>query len=408
MNFAMEKREKEDKADVVNPIALEFDDVAGSDFAITSASKTVAHPRVPVDRKLQETQNVGWATNGWFSPDARTLATASKANQLVVHDLQSGSATVAVDHPCSIMTTAVSPLGDLCCIGDDSGALVVFQLDLATFPLKQLWECKNGHKHTGEVVSALFSSDGRFLYACRGNGVRVHDAIAGGDPKRTLQIGRAASLGNVLKTESLSLSGDLLAVRWSERESPDGHDIQRSFITIWRVSKGFEEISEAFECRQSDWSLQNCALRPGGKQLALVPPHADENCGDIELRALPGAAELQLEPIVLGSTICHFVRCLQYSPDGGLLAVAHANEEFEIFDTHTLAPVRRLVKSLSDGAACLFSPAGDVLACAGTNCGYWTLFDVKTPVRAARAWLSRHRKKTLLGYSPVHNTPVLL
>ena len=126
----------------------------------------------------------------------------------------------------------------------------------------------------------------------------------------------------------------------------------------------------------------------------MPPAHSDSDgvSGSIELHTLPGRStssdfsSCAHDRLLLPSSKSHQSRCLAYSPDGKLLVVAHKNDDFEIFDMDTYALVHRLNKNMSDGCMCVFSPAGDVLACAGTNCGYWTLFDVKPPVRAGASF----------------------
>ena len=122
-----------------------------------------------------------------------------------------------------------------------------------------------------------------------------------------------------------------------------------------------------------------CALRPDGKQLAYVPPHTnlispDGARGDVLLQPLPEGA-----PITLRSANESMVHGLVYSPDGTLLLVGHDDHEFELIDVETLAPIARFLKDMSGGFQAAFSPAGDVIAIAGTSCGYSTLFDVAPP-----------------------------
>ena len=193
-------------------------------------------PRVPVSH-IQVTENVGWATEGWFSPDARTLATAGKANQLTLHDLQTGAATVAVVRPSQILSTAVSPRGNCCCTGDASGFLAVFELGLSSYPLKQRW----AHQHPGKVQSTCFNSDGRLLFVvCNpGDGVYIHDAIAGGEPKRKLRVGSAS------QAQYLVFSGDLLAAVCVACKEDDRDREQQGLVRSRLISKKLDRLLNA-------------------------------------------------------------------------------------------------------------------------------------------------------------------
>ena len=109
----------------------------------------------PPDRKLQHrTKSVGWATHGWFTPDATVLATAGRYKMLELHDLRTGEATVAAKVPTIISTTAVSPLGDLCCTGEVSGCVTVFALESSPPAVTKRWE----YSHAKKVADAIHIS----------------------------------------------------------------------------------------------------------------------------------------------------------------------------------------------------------------------------------------------------------
>ena len=239
--------------------------------------------------------------------------------------------------------------------------------------MSEQWEWK----HEAKLVSALFTgvvgtgkTSPSLIVLTEDATIHVHNSEMGGAPYRTIDSG-----SNVHGISMALAGGHLAALRSSDKHG--------NLIHVWRIASDFEEINEYQAAELCMWALgstSGLALSPDGMQLALIP-RREINSGDVELHPVATAkagADLP-SPFELPSATNSAVGSISYSSDGALLAVAHQNSEVEIFDLASRSPLRLVFKNMSDGACCFFSPASDVLAVAGTNCGFWTIFDVKPP-----------------------------
>jgi|GEM_PF-1453709 len=330
-----------------------------------------------------------------FSPDGGLLACSAMSGVARLWDVRTGrEIRQFTGHTELVHSVAFSPDGLL--LATSGGDNTV-----------RLWGVATGHQirlFTGHSL-VVFSSDGRFLAACKAEDLYDSDGrlcgtnINGGmvglwDVATGQEIRRLAGHDSVVQSMAFSPDGRLLAT-----SSGDGG------VTLWNVATG-EEVRSFFGTTDIASSV---AFSPDGLTLAIggwgVVRLVDLATGqqtctrigkgspspvvfspDAQLFAecSVGAGPLRLWDVATGREIHQFadgtdsVWSAAFSPDGRLLAGSTMSGTVQFWDVATGREIRQLTDApTSDVKALAFSPDSQLLAI-GSSTGAVRLRDVAT------------------------------
>ncbi|HEY3139286.1 MAG TPA: hypothetical protein VGL29_24915 [Blastocatellia bacterium] len=360
-----------------------------------------------------------------FSPDGRTLASASEDETVKLWDVQSGQELKMLEgHTDSVSSVAFSPNGRMLASASDDWTVKLWDVQSGQ-------ELKTLHRHKAQVVSVAFSPDGRILASAswdqtvklwdaqsgqelktlKGHGDSVVQSVAFSPDGRTLASANGETLklwdaqsGQELKTLEghshsvvsvafspdgrtlASASYDNTVKLWDVKSgqelktlaqyaesfrtvafSPDGRTLASggldNTVTLWDVQSG-QKLKTLEGHRDSVWSV---AFSPDGRTLASASEDKTVKLWDVqslkELKPLEGHKS--------------YVLSVAFSPDGGRLASASADKTVKLWNAHSGQELKTLEGHSNSVWSVAFSPDGLTLASASEDTSV-KLWDVQS------------------------------
>ncbi|PYI20500.1 YVTN repeat-like/Quino protein amine dehydrogenase, partial [Aspergillus violaceofuscus CBS 115571] len=265
-----------------------------------------------------------------FSPDGRTLASASADKTIKLWDTATGvEQRTLTGHADSVNSVAFSPDGRTLASASPNDETI------------KLWNTATGVEqrpltgHSDSVNSVAFSPDGRTL------------ASASWD--KTIKLWDMAT-----GVEQRTLTGHSNTV-FSVTFSPDGRTLASASadetIKLWDTATGVEQRTLTGHAG----TVNSVTFSPDGRTLASASPNAEiiklwDTATGVEQRTLTGHSDS--------------VNSVTFSPDGRTLASASDDETIKLWDTATGVEQRTLTGHSGTVISVTFSPDGRTLASA--------------------------------------------
>ena len=332
----------------------------GRTLATASYDRTVrlwnvADPKRPKPLGKPLTGHTSWVSSAVFSPDGRTLASAADDGTIRLWDVTDPGrpqplARPLTGHDGTIYLIAFSPDGrTLASVGDDH---TVRLWDVADPKRpKTLGEPLTGHK--APVRSVAFSPDGRTLAAGGDDGtVRLWDVTR---PRRPEPVGEPLT-GHTDTVHSVDFSPDGRTLA-----SGSGDDTVR----LWNMADRRRPAAIGAPLTGHTGAVWSVAFSPDGNMLAAASADSTASLWKVSDPAYPS----QVGGPLAGSS--GEMYALGFSPDGRTLATGTGDNKVRLWSLPTADMIGRT------GA---FRPDGRVLATAALD-GRIRLWDVRKPGR---------------------------
>jgi WD40 repeat protein len=260
-----------------------------------------------------------------FSPDGNTLASGSGDNTIKLWDVASGKVIrTLAGHSDFVISVAFSPDGKTLASGSWDKSI-------------KLWDVAIGREittlasHAGPVHSLAFSPDGKTIVGGCDKAIKLWDAASG--------------------KEIRSLAGHSRIV-WSVAFSPDGKTIASgnddNTVKLWDAASG-KEIRTLNG--HTDW-VNSVAFSPDGKAIASGSRDKTVKLWDVasgkEIRTLAGHTGI--------------VWSVAFSPDGTTLASGSWDETVTLWDAASGSEIKTQAGHLDVVRSVAFSPDGKTLA----------------------------------------------
>ncbi|MEG4804114.1 NB-ARC domain-containing protein [Microcoleus sp. ARI1-B5] len=273
-----------------------------------------------------------WVWSIAFSPDSSTIASGSGDQTIKLWQVSTGMLlNTLYDRIGQVLSVAFSPDGTILASGSADQTV-------------KLWDTGTGllvktlTDHAGWVRSVAFSPDGTIL--------------ASGSDDQTVKLWNASKIRSGEFAESAGaaeVSGELLTTLQGHSSpvlcvafSPDGATLASSSadqtVKLWDVwrSETSIELSSDTICNQPFTGGQDAQPLLPTRKLTLcgtgILPVL-ENGATYEIEGSPGECRGKLRNTLQGHS--NWVRSIQFSPDGTLLASASDDQTVKLWDAHT-------------------------------------------------------------------------
>ncbi|HEX4251819.1 MAG TPA: AAA family ATPase, partial [Pseudonocardia sp.] len=371
--IASEQRDNAQYADVV----AQADRLQRTDPSLAAQLYLVAHQRRPDDQEVAgrvlSTQNAplarplpghaGAIYYTGFSPDGRTLATASEGHAVQLWNLADPAAPTPLGKPLDAGSSwtsaaAFSPNGHLLASTNGDGTVHLWDV---TDPADPTVPAPPLNGHNGSMSLLAFSPDSRTLATANDDHtVRLWDLT---DPTHPAPLGDPLTgPTGVVRSVAFSPDGRLLA---------EGGDDKNTLL--YNVADRAHPVRVGPPLAGHSDSVHSVAFSPDGRTLATGSDDKTARLWDVSNPA---------DPVALGGPLSGHegtIWSVAFSPDGHTLATGSSDGAAKLWNITNLANAIQIGGDLAAGtgavAAVGFSPDGHTLA-AGTGDGttmLWTL-----------------------------------
>ncbi|KDN78225.1 hypothetical protein DF19_39535 [Streptomyces olindensis] len=335
----------------------------GRTLATASYDRTVrlwnvADPRRPSPLGGPLTGHTSWVSSAVFSPDGRTLASASDDGTIRLWDVTDPRHPKRLGEPLTghdgtIYLIAFSPDGRTLASAGDDGTVRLW--DMAD-PRRARALGKPLTGHTAAVRSVAFTPDGRTLAAGGDDGtIRLWDVA---DPRRPEPVGTPLT-GHTSTVHSVAFS-------------PDGRTLasggEDHTVRLWNMAGSGRPAQIGAPLTGHTGPVWSVAFSPDGNMLAAASADSTASLWKVSDPEYPS----QVGGPLAGSS--GEMYALGFSPDGRTLATGTGDNKVRLWALPT---------SDMTGRTGTFRPDGRVLATAGRD-GRIRLWDVRTPSRPVR------------------------
>ncbi|MEU2267261.1 AAA family ATPase [Streptomyces olindensis] len=335
----------------------------GRTLATASYDRTVrlwnvADPRRPSPLGGPLTGHTSWVSSAVFSPDGRTLASASDDGTIRLWDVTDPGHPKRLGEPLTghdgtIYLIAFSPDGRTLASAGDDGTVRLW--DMAD-PRRARALGKPLTGHTAAVRSVAFAPDGRTLAAGGDDGtIRLWDVA---DPRRPEPVGTPLT-GHTSTVHSVAFS-------------PDGRTLasggEDHTVRLWNMAGSGRPAQIGAPLTGHTGPVWSVAFSPDGNMLAAASADSTASLWKVSDPEYPS----QVGGPLAGSS--GEMYALGFSPDGRTLATGTGDNKVRLWALPT---------SDMTGRTGTFRPDGRVLATAGRD-GRIRLWDVRTPSRPVR------------------------
>lgn len=329
-----------------------------------------------------------------FSPDGRTLASASHDRTAKIWDVESGSELAnVVGHEKAVWNVAFSPDGRRLVTSSDDWTAAVWELGSRT-PSRVL--TLRGHREP--VRAAAYSPDGRWIVTASSDPAHGEAKVwnaANGHEAQALEANQARFAGVAVSPDSRRLAAssdrgvqvwDLATGRLSPKQfrqteiascvtfSRDGRYVAAGLadttVRVWQVA----DASETLVFRGHTELPTSVAFSPDGQRLASTGRDGVLKVWDLTLH--PEYAPVQTEP----GLILYEPEAIAFSTDSSRLLVAQRGGPITILENETFALLARPAVDLSNTWQ---TPA--TLACFD-GAGQWLAGISRANMRDAVCW----------------------